>query len=547
MTAAGNAAAPHDVCILGGGLAGLTLALQLRQRMPDLRVQVLERRAGEAPQATHKVGESTVEIGAHYLAHVLGLRDHLDTQHLRKFGFRFFFNDGANDLSACPELGPSQHLAVPTYQIDRGRLENQLAERARAHGVALLSGATATACDLDASGAVHRVSWRDDEGGQRLTPARWVIDATGRAGLLKRRLQLARGNGHAAFSVWFRIGRHLQPDRWAGAGGGTPDPEWFTRCGVDRRWLSTNHLCGPGYWVWLIPLASGCHSIGIVADPAFHDFEALKTYDGALAWLARHQPQLHAELQQPGSAPLDFAFLRSFSHDARQVFSEQRWALAGEAGRFLDPFYSPGSDFIAIGNGYITRLVETDRAGGDLRRAARLYELLFRSFYDNMLPIYQGQYALFGSPWAMSQKVVWDYTYYWSVLAPLFFHDRLHDERLLADAAADLQACALLNQGMQRWLRAAADAHGAVMPRAPGFHDHTRIDWFRRLNARLTQPADGHDVRRQMAEAPRAMAALARDILGRVGTSASAGESDERDRLTALCDRALARRVEKVQ
>ncbi len=33
-----------------------------------------------------------------------------------------------------------------------------------------------------------------------------------------------------------------------------------------ERWLSTNHLCGPGYWVWLIPLASGSHSVGIVAD-----------------------------------------------------------------------------------------------------------------------------------------------------------------------------------------------------------------------------------------------------------------------------------------
>lgn len=532
--------ATQDVCILGGGLAGLTLALQLRQRMPDLRVQALERRAGAAPQATHKVGESTVEIGAHYLAHVLGLREHLDTQHLRKFGFRFFFNDGASDLSACPELGPSQHLAVPTYQIDRGRFENHLADCARTHGVALHAGATVTACELGRGDGAHDVRWRDAEGGARLTRARWVIDATGRAGLLKRRLQLSRGNAHAPFSVWFRIGRHLQPDRWARTSGGTPADDWRTRCGVDRRWLSTNHLCGTGYWVWLIPLASGCHSIGIVADPAFHDFEALKTHDGALAWLARHQPQLHAELLEPGSAPLDFGFLRSFSHDARQVFSEQRWALAGEAGRFLDPFYSPGSDFIAIGNGYITRLIETDRAGGDLRRPARLYDLLYRSFYDNMLPIYQDQYALFGSPWAMSQKVVWDYTYYWSVLAPLFFHDRLHDERLLGDAALDLQTCALLNQGMQRWLRAATDALGAAMPDAPGFHDHTRIDWFRRLNARLTQPASGRDVRRQMAEAPRAMATLARDIIGRVGTSRAAAESDERRRLVALCDRTLA-------
>ena len=52
-----------DVVIMGGGLAGLTLALQLRQRFPALEVVVLERRRHPVPHATHKVGESSVEIG----------------------------------------------------------------------------------------------------------------------------------------------------------------------------------------------------------------------------------------------------------------------------------------------------------------------------------------------------------------------------------------------------------------------------------------------------------------------------------------------------
>ena len=54
-----------DVVILGGGLAGLTLAIQLRQRDPSLAVTVLERRAHPVREAAFKVGESTVEIGAH--------------------------------------------------------------------------------------------------------------------------------------------------------------------------------------------------------------------------------------------------------------------------------------------------------------------------------------------------------------------------------------------------------------------------------------------------------------------------------------------------
>ena len=94
----------HDLVIMGGGLAGLSLALQLRQRLPDLRVLVLERRAHPVPEACHKVGESTVEIGAHYFENVLGLKQHLVNAQLKKFGFRFFFSEGRRDFDAVTEL-----------------------------------------------------------------------------------------------------------------------------------------------------------------------------------------------------------------------------------------------------------------------------------------------------------------------------------------------------------------------------------------------------------------------------------------------------------
>ena len=117
-----------DVLIAGGGLAGLTLALQLKQQRPDLHITVLEKKKYPVPVAAHKVGESTVEIGAHYFANRLGLLDHLNSQQLRKFGLRFFFGGATppDNLAQYDELGISDFLPVNSYQIDRGIFENHL-------------------------------------------------------------------------------------------------------------------------------------------------------------------------------------------------------------------------------------------------------------------------------------------------------------------------------------------------------------------------------------------------------------------------------------
>jgi flavin-dependent dehydrogenase len=62
-----------DVVILGAGLAGLSLAIQLKQKRRSMRVVMLERAIFPMPEAAHNVGESSVEVGAHYCSSVLGL------------------------------------------------------------------------------------------------------------------------------------------------------------------------------------------------------------------------------------------------------------------------------------------------------------------------------------------------------------------------------------------------------------------------------------------------------------------------------------------
>ncbi len=472
-----------DIVILGGGLAGLTLALQLRQTCPEARIVVLERQQHPVPESAHKVGESTVEIGAHYLSSTLGLQDHLDQAHLRKYGLRLFFNAGDKaDLAEAGELGASHLLSLPSYQIDRGILENHLAERVRAEGIELLGGARVCDLSLSEDGGPHRISFRQGEHSRSLS-ARWVVDAMSRGSLIRRQLGLTEDNGHSGSSVWFRIAERIDISDWSA------DQTWQQRCSQLPRWLSTNHLMGPGYWVWLIPLATGSTSIGIVFDNSLHDFEQFKTWEGTLDWLGRHQPRCRQAIEGSRAKLQDFLYLRNFSHGSRQVFSGQRWALTGEAGVFLDPFYSPGSDFIAISNTYICDLVRRDLAGEPIGRRARHYERNYLSFYQSSLQLYRQQYPLFGHARAMAAKTIWDYAYYWSVLALFVFADKLTDLPFFARHGQLLDELRQLHVQLQTLFRRWAEAEPGLDSTGL-FVNQSELPLLVRLNHALTLVGD---------------------------------------------------------
>jgi flavin-dependent dehydrogenase len=421
----------YDVVVLGGGLAGLTLSLQLKNAKPDISILVLERRESEAATAAHKVGESTVELGTHYLREVLDLKGYLEEFELPKHGLRFFFkNDTKEDITSRVELGPRLRLPVPSHQLDRGTLENYLMRLTREKGTDLKLGAKVSGVDIDAQN-LHTVSYIKDGEEVKVT-CRWVADASGRASVMKRKLQFQKPMEHHSNAVWWRLKGVIDIDDW------TDDKEWKGFLEPGLRYLSTVHFMDSGYWLWVIPLGSKNTSIGIVADPAVHPFDTFNTYEKSVEWMKVNEPLAYKMLVPlgEGGGLLDFKILKHYAHHTERLYSTDRWGVTGESGAFLDPLYSPGTDFIAMNNGWLSDLILRDLAGEDIETRVSIYEQCHLALVDSWIPVYQNKYLLMGNTQIMVIKIFWDWATYWAIPAHLFANKALTNVRLLKDLFA---------------------------------------------------------------------------------------------------------------
>src|SRR5690606_5547136 len=130
---------------------------------------------------------------------------------------------------------------------------------------------------------------------------------------------------------------------------------------------------------------------------------------------------------------------------------------------------------------------------------------------------YQDQYPLFGDAQVLPVKVIWDYTFYWALLAPLFFSGRIADLPTFDRLRVPLEAGRRLNEAMQPLLREWGErnaARGTSEGRAR-LLDQFGIDWFRELNRGLADELDDAAFDARIGAGVKRMRWLAAEILQR--------------------------------
>ena len=461
----------RTVVILGGGLAGLTLARHLLLET-DRDVVVLERRA--TPSDRQKVGESTVQLAGWYLGKVLDLEEHLLSEHYLKYNLRFYWEAGDPAALEGYAQGYLRALSnIPTYQLDRNLFEVSLLEKLREDPrFRWIAPARVREVELERRGP-HRIAFEDGDGAREIE-ADWVVDATGRARWLAKRLELTKPSPvrHGASFLW--VDGLLDIEKLSDV----PLQErrvapWKGELGHVPLWLATNHFCREGLWLWVIPL-HGRTSLGLVFDREVVSFSDVSSGEKLRDWICRTFPLFARDL--PHREIVGHAGFKDYAHDCREAISADRWALVGEAGRFSDPLYSPGSDLIAIHN---TLLVDAMEAPTPGRRTVlcRQHDRMARALYEAYLPGFGPGYAALGDPEAFALKYAFELAIYFAFYVFPFVNGLFPDPVFARRFLASFSRLGPVNHGLQELLAGFTRwkaSEGAPRPR--NLFDFSRLE-----------------------------------------------------------------------
>jgi flavin-dependent dehydrogenase len=302
-----------DVAVVGGGPGGSSTATSLARR--GHRVVLLER--DRFPR--FHIGESQLPW-SNEIFRALGVDEAIAAAgFVQKWGASFRAFDGITeqyaDFAAAVETPTPQ-----TIQVPRGRFDEILLRHAARCGATVLEGHRALEAAIEADGVTLR--FVGAEGTERALRVGAVVDASGRAGLLARKL-----GRHEVDPLLRNIAVHAQYE-------GVPRSEG-RRAGDIR--MFTRPDMG---WIWFIPLSETAMSVGAVIPQAVHRLHAKPTPEESLEGYLAETPAAALLLRQarrisPARFDADYSYLGT-------RLAGDRWVAVGDAAAFLDPIFSTG-------------------------------------------------------------------------------------------------------------------------------------------------------------------------------------------------------------
>jgi flavin-dependent dehydrogenase len=307
-----------DVVVIGGGPAGSTAAAYLARR--HRRVVLLER--DHFPR--FHIGESLL-ASVNDVFEAIGVTDRIRAAGFpQKWGASFITPDGTVERFA--DFAEATEVRAPqTWQVPRERLDHLLLEHAAASGADVRQGHRVLDVAFDRNGATVSVRGPSGNGDGAATDtirAQFVIDASGRTGILSRAFDLRIPEPRLANIAIF--------SHYAGV------PRAEGRRAGDIRVVARPD----NGWFWLIPISGELMSVGVVMPQAAYKQQPALEPEAMRARAIADTPAVarlmaHAERRWPVRVEKDFSF-------ASRRYAGDRWIVVGDAGSFLDPVFSSG-------------------------------------------------------------------------------------------------------------------------------------------------------------------------------------------------------------
>lgn len=378
----------YDVVIVGGALSGASTAVLLLRQNPSLRILILEK----SPVFGRRVGEATVEVSTYFLTRCLGLSQYLNESHLNKNGLRFwFFNERTTSMDQCSEVGGRYLSRVPAYLVDRAALDEEVLRRACQMGAELRRPASVLKIDLQPGGE-QTIHLKERDQTEEIK-ARWVVDASGVAALLARQNGWWQPNlEHPTTAVW---SRWKKVKDWDSLELAQKYPKWAMQCyGV--RGTATNHLMGDGWWAWWIPLKGGDVSIGVTFDQRLVQWPEEGSVAERLKKFLFQHPVARELMADAEWTDGDVHWRKNLPYFST-TFAGDGFSLVGDAAGFIDPFYSPGMDWITFTASASAELILQQQRGECIVKRVMMHNETFQKSYRRWFTgIYQDKYEYFG-------------------------------------------------------------------------------------------------------------------------------------------------------